>query len=229
MTPRIRSAAVAAIPMLAGFAAAQTITFENVAPAGGVHNVGPSTPYTESGFTFTPSTALSAIFDSAGSVQMPGDTTDFFGFAPGNIVTLTRAGGGVFGLASLLAGPSSLAGGSTSLTMTAYPAGGVPVVLTPPDLATATLISPNWTNLTHVTFQGSVDSALDDLVLVVPCYANCDASTTAPVLNVLDFTCFLNRFAAGDTYANCDASTTPPVLNVLDFTCFLNQFAAGCP
>ncbi len=60
------------------------------------------------------------------------------------------------------------------------------------------------------------------------CYANCDASTTAPVLNVLDFTCFLNHFAAGDAIANCDASTTPPVLNVLDFTCFLNAFAAGC-
>lgn len=61
------------------------------------------------------------------------------------------------------------------------------------------------------------------------CYANCDQSTTPPALNVLDFTCFLNRFAAGDSYANCDQSTTPPVLNVLDFTCFLNAFAAGCP
>jgi hypothetical protein len=61
-----------------------------------------------------------------------------------------------------------------------------------------------------------------------PCYANCDGSTTAPVLNVLDFSCFLNRFAAGDSYANCDGSTIPPVLNVLDFSCFLNRFAAGC-
>ncbi len=60
------------------------------------------------------------------------------------------------------------------------------------------------------------------------CYANCDASTAAPVLNVNDFNCFLNRFAGGDSYANCDASTTPPVLNVLDFVCFLNRFAAGC-
>ncbi len=61
------------------------------------------------------------------------------------------------------------------------------------------------------------------------CYANCDGSTTAPVLNILDFGCFLNRFAAGDTYANCDGSTVQPVLNVLDFGCFLNTFAAGCP
>jgi hypothetical protein len=61
------------------------------------------------------------------------------------------------------------------------------------------------------------------------CYANCDQSTTPPVLNVGDFTCFLQRFAAGESYANCDLSTTEPVLNVADFTCFLQQFAAGCP
>jgi hypothetical protein len=61
------------------------------------------------------------------------------------------------------------------------------------------------------------------------CYANCDQSTTAPVLNVLDFNCFLNAFSAGASYANCDNSTQPPVLNVLDFNCFLNRFSAGCP
>jgi hypothetical protein len=60
-------------------------------------------------------------------------------------------------------------------------------------------------------------------------YANCDNSTTAPLLNVGDFTCFLQRFAAADSYANCDESTTIPVLNVGDFTCFLQRFAAGCP
>jgi probable HAF family extracellular repeat protein len=61
------------------------------------------------------------------------------------------------------------------------------------------------------------------------CYANCDGSTVTPVLNVNDFTCFLNRYAAGDSYANCDGSTAMPVLNVNDFTCFLNRFVAGCP
>jgi hypothetical protein len=60
------------------------------------------------------------------------------------------------------------------------------------------------------------------------CYANCDSSTTVPILNITDFACFLNRFAAGETYANCDRSTTPPVLNIVDFACFLNAFAAGC-
>jgi hypothetical protein len=61
-----------------------------------------------------------------------------------------------------------------------------------------------------------------------PCLPNCDASTAVPFLNVADFTCFLQKFAAADAYANCDASTTAPVLNVADFTCFLQKFAAGC-
>jgi hypothetical protein len=60
------------------------------------------------------------------------------------------------------------------------------------------------------------------------CYPNCDASVTAPFLNVNDFECFLNRFAASDAYTNCDGSTVPPVLNVNDFQCFLNAYAAGC-
>jgi len=60
------------------------------------------------------------------------------------------------------------------------------------------------------------------------CYANCDSSTVSPILNVLDFACFLNRFAAGEIYAHCDGSTVTPVLNIQDFSCFLNRFAAGC-
>ncbi len=73
-----------------------------------------------------------------------------------------------------------------------------------------------------------VDDASLSPVVNTPCYPNCDQSTTAPCLNVLDFSCFLNQFAAGATYANCDNSTIVPTLNVLDFSCFLNRFAAGC-
>jgi hypothetical protein len=75
----------------------------------------------------------------------------------------------------------------------------------------------------------NLDDATRFVGLAGACYANCDQSTTAPVLNVQDFSCFLNKFAAADPWANCDGSTTPPVLNVSDFACFLNQFAAGCP
>ena len=60
------------------------------------------------------------------------------------------------------------------------------------------------------------------------CYPNCDGSTAQPLLNVNDFQCFLNKFAAADPYANCDGSTTPPVLNINDFQCYINKFAAGC-
>jgi len=65
--------------------------------------------------------------------------------------------------------------------------------------------------------------------LPVVCYANCDGSVLPPVLNVSDFLCFMNRYAAGDPYANCDGTTTPPVLNVNDFICFLTRYAQGCP
>ncbi len=61
------------------------------------------------------------------------------------------------------------------------------------------------------------------------CYANCDGSTIAPVLNVNDFICFQQRFAAADPLANCDGSTIPPVPNVNDFICFQQKFAGGCP
>ncbi len=78
----------------------------------------------------------------------------------------------------------------------------------------------------------TADDTFDVPCSVVHCYANCDKSTTPPVLNVLDFACFLNGYAAsgGTGFAfNCDGSTTPPTVNVLDFACFLNHFAAGCP
>jgi hypothetical protein len=78
------------------------------------------------------------------------------------------------------------------------------------------------------TVEENYRAALTLISGVVPCYANCDGGTIPPILNVLDFNCFLNRFAAGDSYANCDGSTLPPVMNVLDFNCFLNRFAAGC-
>jgi hypothetical protein len=93
------------------------------------------------------------------------------------------------------------------------------------------------------TFTGNTDNATGwDNIRVgpaaAPCYANCDGSTVTPVLNVDDFTCFINAYAVAQTlphsqqltdYANCDNSTTPPVLNVDDFTCFINAYAIGCP
>jgi hypothetical protein len=68
-----------------------------------------------------------------------------------------------------------------------------------------------------------------DQASITLCYANCDNSTAQPVLNVNDFVCYLNRYAAADPWANCDNSTAPPILNVNDFVCFLNKYAQGCP
>jgi glucose/arabinose dehydrogenase len=76
---------------------------------------------------------------------------------------------------------------------------------------------------------GGPSGTSGQVLKIVACYANCDSSTQPPILNVGDFTCFLQRFAAGEPSANCDLSVTPPVLNVGDFTCFLQRFAAGCP
>jgi WD40 repeat protein len=83
---------------------------------------------------------------------------------------------------------------------------------------------------------GAIAFGREDGTLIVasdsapaPCYPNCDGSMVVPILNVLDFNCFLARFAAADPWANCDHSSSPPALNVLDFNCFLSAFAAGCP
>jgi hypothetical protein len=88
----------------------------------------------------------------------------------------------------------------------------------------------------EIAGRGSLNGLNRGFVLL-PCYANCDRSTVPPVLNVDDFTCFINAFAIGQTlphaqqvtaYANCDGSTTAPALNVDDFTCFINGYALGC-
>jgi hypothetical protein len=91
-------------------------------------------------------------------------------------------------------------------------------------------------SLTNVTLSPSLltgylqfDTGAATLTREYYCPANCDNSTTPPVLNVNDFACFLNKFASADPTANCDCSTTSPVLNVNDFACFLNEFASGCP
>ena len=81
---------------------------------------------------------------------------------------------------------------------------------------------------TYGTEYSAPRMIMDDLTVtpVASCYANCDGSTTAPVLNVNDFVCFQTRFAGGETYADCDQSGS---LNVNDFVCFQTRFASGCP
>jgi len=61
------------------------------------------------------------------------------------------------------------------------------------------------------------------------CYADCDQSTGAGVLDIFDFLCFQDAFVRGDPYA-CDCDITPaPVCDIFDFLCFQNAFVGGCP
>jgi hypothetical protein len=76
--------------------------------------------------------------------------------------------------------------------------------------------------------HGDVDGLVSRYgAITTTCYANCDNSCLTPVLNVGDFTCFLNKYQAGDSYANCDGSVVPPILTVNDYLCFLNSFAVA--
>jgi hypothetical protein len=108
------------------------------------------------------------------------------------------------------------AGQSLTSTLTATVPAGSPAIGQPLRIR---LGGPSQTNFDNVRL---------DIGIPATCYPNCDESTAAPILNVADFTCFLQRFAAGNSYANCDNSTNAPFLNVADFTCFLQRFAAGC-
>ncbi|MBX3378013.1 MAG: hypothetical protein KF678_13535 [Phycisphaeraceae bacterium] len=57
------------------------------------------------------------------------------------------------------------------------------------------------------------------------CYANCDGSTSPPMLSSNDFICFANAFAANDPYADCDGVGG---LTANDYQSFANKFANGC-
>jgi hypothetical protein len=74
---------------------------------------------------------------------------------------------------------------------------------------------------------GNVPSGSSMLVACRPgsCEGDCDGDG---ILSVGDFTCFMQKYAAGDPYANCDGSSTPPVFNVADFICFMQRFGRGC-
>ncbi|MCA9277984.1 MAG: hypothetical protein H6815_04260 [Phycisphaeraceae bacterium] len=54
------------------------------------------------------------------------------------------------------------------------------------------------------------------------CYPDCDRSGS---LNIFDYICFGNAYAAQDAYADCDGSGS---FNIFDYICFGNAYAAGC-
>jgi hypothetical protein len=163
------AAGLALAPLSQAFAVPVVIDFEGFAPAGGLVNVSPATPYSEDGFTLTPTNDQSAVFDSAASSDMTGNATDWFGFAENNIPTLTLTGGGLpFSLQSILIGPSTIGGGLVSMTISGSLSGGGTVVANFNDLNTATLAVLNWGNLESVSFRTTDDAGLDNISLNVP-------------------------------------------------------------
>ena len=77
---------------------------------------------------------------------------------------------------------------------------------------------------------GSGTSSYSVVAKVVPqCWADCDQTSGQMVLDIFDFLCFGNFFAAGDPYAcDCDTTTGPGVCDIFDFLCFGNAFGLGC-
>jgi len=148
----------------AGRAQGEVITFENFAPPGGVVNVNPASPYSEAGFRLTPTNAGSAVFDAAAFVDMPGNTTDFFGFAEGNIITLTNVAGVPFNLSSLLLGPTTIGSGAVTMTLVGNLTGGGSITRTFSFLTTATPVTlSGFTNLTRVVFSTTDDAGIDNI------------------------------------------------------------------
>ena len=163
---RVASMILATSLLLPLAASAVVIDFEGFAPDGGLVNVNPGQPYTEDGFTLTPTNAESAVFDSAAGSQMIGNASDWFGFAENNLISL--AGGGTFGLVSALIGPSTIGAGTIAMTLVGNLSAGGTISSTFVGLTTATNVMLGWTGLTSVDFRTTDDAGLDNLVLSVP-------------------------------------------------------------
>jgi probable HAF family extracellular repeat protein len=140
------------------------------------------------------------------------DGSIIFGFSAGEPAVWSN--GGVQGTEEFLESHDIFIGGWTELEIRGIAADG-------------RTIAGTGANPPIFTEEGEPEGWI--VTLPVGCYANCDGNATPPMLNVNDFVCFMQKFAAGDPYANCDESVAPPMLSVNDFICFLGKFAAGCP
>ena len=55
------------------------------------------------------------------------------------------------------------------------------------------------------------------------CYADCDTSGS---VDIFDYICFGNEYAAMAQYADCDSNGT---WDIFDYICFGNAYSTGCP
>jgi hypothetical protein len=104
-------------------------------------------------------------------------------------------------------------------------------------------IAPSGTEIRWVRFKsrlrrmgtGGEGFGVDSMLAIYAdsgrsCYADCDSGSGPEVLDIFDFLCYQNRFAAQDPWAcDCDDSSGPGVCDILDFLCYQNAFSAGCP
>lgn len=147
---------------------AQVLEFEEFAPFGGLLNVSPTVPYTESGFSLTPTSGQSAVFDSAATAIFFGGTSDWFGFAETNTITITENNGLLFDLDSISLGRSDLGTPdpvSVDVTLLGLLSDGTEIEVTYPSLVVLTTFQPAWTDLTSVTITSTDDTGVDDIVV----------------------------------------------------------------
>lgn len=155
------------------------LRFENFAQSSTgdriVVNINPGQPYQENGYVMEVLNDQAAVFDGTSLGNMPGVPSDWFGFGPGNVVTLRPQGGqSTFSLESLVVGPVTLDSlrsptAVTDITITGTLEDGSTVSETFSGLAVGTTATLGWTGLTKVQFQGTGDSGLDDIhVSAVP-------------------------------------------------------------
>jgi hypothetical protein len=101
-------------------------------------------------------------------------------------------------------------------SITAHPGGGVFVG----GLTAGNIAGPSFGGNDAFLARYTIDS----------CYADCDQSSGAGVLDMQDFLCWQDDFVAGNSYAcDCDTSTGMLVCDIFDFLCFQNAFVGGCP
>lgn len=145
-----------------GNAQAALIDFEGFTSS--LSNVSPANPYTEDGFTITPSDSQSAIFDFSNSNSMIGNDSDWFGFGESNTPSLTlSSASGTFDLVDVLLGPSSIGAGVVDMSISGNVFGGGLLTANFSGLTTATTAVLAWTNLVSVSFTSSDDAGIDNI------------------------------------------------------------------
>jgi hypothetical protein len=150
---------VICLPWLIPAANATIISFEDVAPTGGLTEV---TTYSESGYTLTPETSA-FIVDSAFPIKMLGNNTDWYTVHT-SVNSILTSDLGSFDLVSVLIGPTMLSESiPIDMTIIGTLADGTTLSQHLTNLISATTATLNWSGLSSVTFSSLYEAGLDDI------------------------------------------------------------------